>query len=380
MKKNNKLRNTIFLSALALVIIVSLLPLYVKKALFYTTPDIDDYKIFANRVIKIGDYEPWQKSEEYNKHQIPADKLHDIEKLKTVALFIAQDNKILHEQYWDDYDENSISNSFSVAKSIVSLMIGIAVEEGKIESIDDPVGKYVKHFNSEKNMKLTIKDLLTMSSGLNWDESYSSPFSLTTEAYYGDSLPKLINQLDVVETPGKTFKYLSGNTELLAMVLSEATGKNISDYMSEKIWSKIGAHNDALWSLDSEGGFEKAYCCFNSNAPDFARIGQLVLNKGSWKGQRIISERYIEESFTAASYLKDKHDKPVDFYGLQWWIAEYKGHKVPYARGILGQYIIVIPDKQAVIVRLGEKRSKKKIDHHPTDIFTYLDIAFGMLK
>jgi len=125
---------------------------------------------------------------------------------------------------------------------------------------------------------------------------------------------------------------------------------------------------------------EKAYCCFNTNVRDFARLGQLILNKGMWNGNRIISEEYINEATTPKKNLLDKATGDiVDFYGFQWWIINYKGIQIPYMRGILGQYIFVIPDKNAVVVRLGHTRSKEIINHHPKDVYDYLEDAFLIL-
>ena len=360
---------------------ISFTPQYLVTAIRHGEPNIDDYKIFYNRTIQAGEYYPWQIAEDYNHYKLPDATRAIIEQYKPVAFLVIQDEKIKYEEYWDGYDEHSLSNSFSAGKSIVGLLIGIALDEGKIKSLDQPVGDFLSAFQKGRNAELTIRDLLTMSSGLNWDEAYSSPFSMTTKAYYGTDLPGLINSLEVVETPGKEFDYLSGNTEVLAMIIDAATGQKMADYASEKIWKHIGARYDALWCLDSEDGMEKAYCCFNSNVRDFARFGQLVLNNGKWNDKQIISEEYLKEATSPASYLIDKGDKkPITFYGFQWWVIHYKGHTIPYMRGILGQYVFAIPEKNAVVVRLGHERSKEYIGHHTKDVNQYLDAAFELLK
>ena len=355
------------------------MPSYVQQALIHQTPDIDDYTFFHNRTIEAGNPQPWPMSHQYNSYELSKEDRKAIESFEPVAYLIIQDGQILYEEYWDHYGPSSLSNSFSAGKSIVSLMIGIAIDEGYIESIDQKVMDFIPEYSKGKNKKLTIRNLLTMSSGLNWDEAYSSPFSMTTEAYYGTDLPGLIKSLDVIETPGKTFDYLSGNTEVLAMVIQAATGKTISEYASEKIWKKIGAENDALWSLDHENGMEKAYCCFNTNARDFARFGQLVLNQGKWDSTQIVSWDYLKEATSPATYLKDKKGNTLDYYGLQYWIADYQGMKIPYMRGILGQYIMPIKEKNAVVIRLGVERSKEYKNHHPLDIYLYLDVAMKIL-
>jgi CubicO group peptidase (beta-lactamase class C family) len=356
-------------------------PDYLKTALKYRTPDIDDYKIFENRTIKAGNYIPWEKASDYNKKEFSNETLNRLEEYDPVAFLIIQDNKIKYERYWKGYNENSLSNSFSMAKSIISLLIGIAVDEGKIQSLDQKVGDFIPEYKKSPNDVLTIRNLLSMSSGLDWDESYSSPFSVTTKAYYGDDLFSLIKDLKVVEKPGVKWKYLSGNTQVLAFVLKNATGMNVSDYASEKLWKPLGAKNDALWCLDKKDGMEKAYCCFNSNARDFARIGQMILDKGKFNDVEIISKKYIDQATKPVTDLVTDRGQIVDFYGLQFWILQHKGYKIPFARGILGQYIFVIPEKNAVVVRLGHKRSDKRSFHAeiPDDVYLIVDAAMEIL-
>jgi CubicO group peptidase (beta-lactamase class C family) len=337
-----------------------------------TGPSIDEHDIFESRQVAVGTYQAWEVDPLYNKYFNK--ELHiEIEKLNPAALVIVKHNKLIYEEYWDAYDENSLTNSFSVAKTFIGLLIGIALDEGKINSVDDPVANYLPEYKDHP--ELTIKHLLTMSSGINFDESYKSPFGHMAKAYYGTDIKKLNESYTVTETPGETWRYLGGNTIILSFILEKATGKTISEYMSEKVWKPIGAKNPALWSLDKKDGREKAYCCFYSNAQDFARIGQLYLNKGLWNNQRIITEKYIDESTNAAYTLKDDKNKPVDFYGYQIWTDFYKEMDVFYARGIQGQFIIMIPDRQLVIVRLGHERGPNLENHHPSDLYTYIDFA-----
>ncbi len=335
-------------------------------------PTIDDYTIFNNRKIPTGKYQPWKISKNYNKKS-DEKLLKKMEKFDPAAYLVVKDDKIIYEKYWDNYNANSLTNSFSVAKTFIGLLIGIALDEGKINSVNDPVAKYLPQYKNHP--ELTIKDLLTMSSGINFDESYKSPFGYMAKAYYGTDLKKLTDKYTVTETPGKTWRYLGGNTIILSFILDKVTNMSVSEYMSKKVWQPIGAKNAALWTLDHKDGSEKAYCCFYANARDFARIGQLYLNNGVWNNQQIITKKYIDATITPAYYLKDKNNKPVDFYGYQMWITYYKNLNIYYARGIQGQFIIVIPQKNLVIVRLGHKRGKNLPNHHPADLYTYIDFA-----
>ncbi|KAB2871077.1 MAG: serine hydrolase [Bacteroidales bacterium] len=354
---------------------------FIIRALIYQHVNIDDYTLFHNRTVKKGIEQPWAVSTSYNTYNLSEDQLKYFDQFKTVAYLVIKDTAILSETYWDGYGQNSISNSFSMAKSIVSLLVGCAVQDGFIKSIDEPIGNYLPEFKEGDKGKVTIKHLLTMSSGLSWDESYSSLFSLTTKGYYGKDLPILVLNQEAIKEPGKLFEYRSGDTQLLSLIVEKATGKHLADYASERIWSKIGAENDALWCLDRKDGVEKAFCCFNSNARDFARFGQLILNNGQWNGEQIISSDYLKESFTPADYLIDSESgKPCNFYGYQWWMINFDGYDVIYARGILGQYIFAIPELNAVIVRLGHIRNNSKVNGHPEDVHMYLKFGIDIVK
>ena len=344
---------------------------YIYKTLIYTYPGIDDISIFNTRIINDSGPQPWPVSIQYNKIKLSDELNNELNRNESVAFLVIKNDSILYEQYWDNYVQNSLSNSFSVSKSIVSVLVGIAIRDGLI-SLDDSVGKYIPEFKNGANGKLKVRHLLTMSSGLNWDESYNSLFSLTTKAYYGSNLKKLVTGLKVIEEPGKKFRYLSCNTVLLSMIITKASGMKISDYAARYLWKPIGATQPAYWSLDRQDGIEKTYCCFYSNARDFAKIGKLYLNNGMWNGHMIVPYNYINESIVSNGCV-DENGKPVDFYGYHWWLMTFKGHKVFYARGILGQYIIIIPDENIIIVRLGKIRGEKDKNNNYSDMITYTD-------
>ena len=370
-----------FLSILLalLLIVIVFMPSHYRKALLYGYVNIDDYRIFENRVVQNDHPIPWTKDSTYNIQKISPEYLLAFDTFGTTAFVVIRDNKLIHEEYWDGASDTSRSNSFSAAKSIVSLLIGCLLDEGKIKSLEQPVTDFLPGFKNSNGYTLRIKDLLTMSSGLDWDEGYSSLFSPTTKAYYGSDLANQMLNLTVVTEPGKKFDYQSCNTQLLAMIVSSASGKTVSEYASEKLWKPLGAEHPALWSLDKEDGLEKAYCCFNSTATDFARIGQMVLDSGQFNNRQIISKEYLKQATVSASWLKGEEGDSLDYYGYQFWMLTHEGHKIVYARGILGQYIFIIPSLSAVVVRLGTERSKVILRHVPSDIFTYLDAAFELI-
>lgn len=346
---------TVFLMANVVLLVCG--KIFFWKALIYNYVNIDDYHIFENRIVKTSSPVEWNVGVDYNKKEISDRLMKQLTDYRSVAFLIIKDDSLSYEKYWDGYSDSSLSSSFSMAKSIVSMMIGVALKERKIKNLDEPVANYLAEFKDEAKSKITIRHLLMMSSGLDWDEGYASLFSPVTEAYYGKDLYPLITRLRAKEAPGKFWEYKSCDTQLLGFILEKATGESLSDYCSKKIWGVIGARHHATWSLDHKNGHEKAYSAFNSNARDFARLGKLYLQKGNWSGVQVVDTAYAEAS-THPNNLPDKETGiPNDVYGLQWWITKSGIHDVFYARGILGQYVIVIPDMKIIVVRLGHVRS-----------------------
>ena len=344
-----------------------------------TGPTIDDYTKFENRRVKAGAYRPWKLSADYNKKELSPEILKKIEQYEPAAFLVIKNNKIVFEKYWENYSDSSYTNSFSMAKSITGILTGIAIDKGLISSVNDPVAKYLSEYAHQP--KLTIKDLLTMSSGIDFGESYKDPFGFMAKAYYGSDIKKLtLSKTVFSDEPGKIFKYQGGNTLLLSFIIEQTSGMTLSDFASEYLWKPCGAKYDALWSLDKKDGLEKAYCCFYSNARDFARFGRLFLQNGEMFGKQIVSEQYVKESITPASYLTDQNGEKVTYYGYQWWIGSYKDFDFYFMRGILGQYVICIPSKNIIIVRLGKKRSKKYLNHHPTDVYDNIEAALALTE
>ena len=360
---------------------------YLRQALLNQHPKIDQYRIFENRVVEAGNPQPWTFSENYNQLSIPEQYIEDFEKLGTVAYVIIQNGELLFEQYWDDFSPQSHSNPFSMAKSVVSLAVGCAIDDGFIRDVNQPVSDFFPQFTGYNGKTMTLRHLLTMSAGLDFQESYSSPFSPTTKLYYGNDLDKITFGMNSIAEPGVNFIYQSGVTQLLAYIVEKATGENISSYVSRKLWTPLQAEENALWSLDHKDGMEKAYCCFNTNARDFARLGQLILNKGKWNGKQIISPHYLREATTADKNLIDKECHKPDCndtnkqYGYQFWLLERQGKNIPYMRGLQGQYVFIIPERNAVVVRFGRARMKKYTEdqHYPADIDIWLNAAYDIL-
>ncbi len=366
----------------AVIIAYLCLPFYAKKALIYWFPTIDDLNIFEHATVHAPDscWE-WAISDKYNSYKLSKKDSAYIDDMKTVSFLVIRNDSILYETYRGGWNDTLTSNLFSATKSIVGMLVGIAMDEGKIGSVDDKVMKYIPEYNRGRQKDITIRNLLTMSAGMDWDEAYASLFSVTTHGYYGNDLYKLIMGLDIVDTPGVQYSYRSGETQLLSFVLEAATGETISKYAEKKLWQPMMAGQDAFWLLDKKDGDEKSFCCFHTTARDAARFGRLMLNMGNWNGRQLVSRKYMEEALAPASYLKDQWGKdPLTYYGYQTWIMNYNGERCPYFRGMLGQYIIAIPSKNAVVVRLGHKRSREYVKELTTDIIQYMEIAEKILQ
>lgn len=340
---------------------------YLFKAAYYNFSAIDDYTIFKNNTVAKAKLEkPWPLANQYNKQAYPDSLNNLLEELRTVGVLMIKNDSILFEKYWDGYSDSSLSGSFSVAKSITSILIGVALKEGKIKSVNQAVGEFIPAFAEGDKAAVKIKDLLTMSSGTDWNESYWNPLAVTAEAYYGSDLVKTATEVKMDTQPGTFHKYKSGDTQLLGLILEKVTGKKLSEYAAEKLWQPLGASHDALWSTDGTNGNTKAFCCFNTNARDFARIGKFMLDSGKINGVPVIDSAYWKQSITACN-IKDEKGLDCIYYGYQWWI-DPQHPEIFYARGILGQYIIAIPSKKIVIVRLAHKASKERVLTVPKEV------------
>ena len=341
-----------------------------------TTADITDYKYFDNiNIPKSEKPEPWPIHNDFNSVK-STDKLNSIHKrLGTVAYLIIKNDSLWYEKYFDGYNEKSYSNSFSIAKSIVTAVLGRAIDEGYIENLNQKVGDFIPQYKTGLASKLTVGDLSSMSSGMKWTENYTNVFGVTARAYVGTGLEELIKSRPIIREPGQSFKYLSGDTQLLAMTIERATGQKLSSLVYDWFWNPIGAENNALWQVDNlKTNTEKAYCCFNSNARDFAKFGKLFKDYGKWNGKKLLDSSFVKK---ATSKRFDKSP----YYGYGFWLGNHKGMDYFSMRGHLGQYVIVFPKQNIIIVRLGKTNDKKtETDIYPKDLMIYMEESLKMTK
>ena len=336
------------------------------------TAFISDYEYFDNREIKSANPQPWALHKQYNTID-ESDKLKELnDERKTKSFLVIKNDSILFEKYYDGHKQTDISNSFSVAKSIVTSMMGKAIMEGKIKSLDQPVSDFFEEYKNGLASELTVGDLASMSSGMKWNEKYYSVINITSESYFTDDLRSVILGQEIENKPGKGFRYSSGDTQLLAMIIEKATGTSLSNYLSQKFWDPMGAENLALWQIDSEeSGMEKAYCCIAATARDFARFGKLYIDKGKWGDTKILDSSFVELSLNPVF-----DDSP--FYGYGWWLYEFEGKKVFTMNGHRGQFVISFPDENIIIVRQGDFNNKGRVREGSGDLYQYISEGYKL--
>jgi CubicO group peptidase (beta-lactamase class C family) len=383
-KKSRRLRKVISGVIIAFIVLASfygamyLLTPYsgFARALIWMEADIKDYEKFPARIMNnappVFNFEKVDAhtqgeylrlldtlaSQQSSERTIPTTSFNELlASTQTTAFLVIKDDRLIYENYFNGYKRDSINTSFSVAKSFVSALVGIAIDEGLIDSVDDPITKYIPELENKDSRYsvITIENLLAMASGLKYIEEDNNPFSDDAKTYYDPNLRAVALSAVIEEEPGKTFHYNNYNYLLLGIILERATGIPVAKYMEEKLWKPLGMEAPATWSLDSEAsGFEKMESGINARAIDFAKFGRLYLNNGTnLNGQQIISEKWVKTSTTPNS----TSDPSIEYqYG--WWI--YPGQEGFdddnnhfFARGNFGQFIYIIPEERLIIVRHG---------------------------
>ena len=370
----------IILLFLALFVTLSLFnsPTYAWRLLRYGQSDIGDTAVFPERPILNGEtvsfisrrnegipYEVEYLYRDETRKEVLDDLL---QRTGTRAFLIIKEDELIRETYLDSSRE-SINTSFSSAKSFNSALIGAAIAEGKIGSVNDPVIQYIPEIAGRGLDQLTIRDLLLMNSGIRYVEGgelpfYYAPFADDALTYYPPDLREVTLHVEASGAPiGEAFRYNNYHPLLEGLILERVTGMTVAQYMQEKFWKPMGAEFPASWSLDSEeNGFEKMESGINARAIDFARFGLIFLHNGYWNGVQILPESWVRESTeplrpdprtweTFPSWLDYG-----GYYKYHWWgINNTDGSYDFCAQGRYGQIIYVAPRKNAVLVRLGDE-------------------------
>lgn len=334
---------------------------------------IDDGKHFPSHTISKGNSKPWPADLNYNKKPLSPELEKHLKVTESVSFLVIQHGKILQERYWDGYQKNTASNSFSIAKTVNVLLLGKAIDDGRITGLHQKFSDFYPDFaEKEFGNNLTLGNLASMEAGLDWKENYKNPFSPNAAAYYGFSLADVVFQKQFKQNPGEKFEYQSGASQLLGFAVGRAVGMPLASYASTKLWKPLGMEQNAEWSTD-QTGVEKSFCCIQSNARDFAKIGSLLLNKGKFQEIPLIDENFVNHMITPT-------ENSNGVYGLGIWINNDTKIRHYYLRGLYGQYVIIIPEYDMIIVRLGNKEGEEKDSkNRPKEVEFYISegLKFG---
>jgi len=387
MKKLIKYFAIVLLSILGIIVLilatlsVKYSPRYVYRLARYHVADVYDYMQFENRVIEASD-RAFSFSRNLDENYVQS-LFHDrvvasgfgsfdewAEKSQTTALIMIRRDTIVYEKYFNGFSRDSYFHSQSMAKSIISMLIGFALEDGYIQSIDDPMTDYIPELleRDKRFGEITIKNLMMMRSGLAYNEAFlpgigiHAPWHDEAVGYYHGNVRKLLlKKVKVSEEPGKKFQYNNYNTSYLGLIIERASDRSVSQYLEDKLWSRIMEY-DALFSIDSrKSGFEYMPSRLIARAIDYARFGRLLLDEGIWNGEQIISKEWIRESTledktVSRDYYPDWMGAGCQrtYYKYQWW-----GHTNCdssyqfFASGNLGQEIYILPREDIIIVHCG---------------------------
>lgn len=383
-KKIIKNKKMLFLSGVAMILfgflIVSALicsPTFVLRLLTHFDSNIKDYEIFPSKLISKGDtvyqytYDlntelahldiPYQNSKGNHVEK----NLSDFVSLTgSTSFLVVKNDKIVYEQYANGYTKDSINTSFSAAKSIDSLLIGKAIEDGFIENENQSIADYIKEFKNTDMQKITIKDLLTMRSKISYEESGFLWFRDDAYTYWMPDLRTLaLNHRTQTDKYNGRMHYNNYHPLLLGIILERSTGMSVSKYFEKSFWSKIGAEYDASWSLDShKTQFEKMESGINFRSIDFIKIGSMLLHNGEWNGQQIINRNWINKS-TVVNFPIDENEYKGTFlegrnigYGYMWYSTPSLKSGLDFmAWGKYNQILYVSPANNVVILRTGAK-------------------------
>lgn len=347
-------------------------PDYMYRVLINGESKVTDYQFFPERLIQRST-DPYDYQYEIDKNmgklaciytdldgeQHTEPLLSILKNNDTTSIIVIQDDTVQYEKYLNGYSKDSVQTSFSSVKSVVSLLVGAAIEDGYIESVDQHISDFIPEFKNTDFESITIKNLLMMRSNIKYVEGLAW-FTDDAKTYYMPDLRNLaLHHITIDRDYSGQFHYNNYHPLLLGIVLERSTGQSVSDYFYKKIWNKIGAEHDASWSLDSaETGFEKMESGLNFRSLDYAKIGSMLLHRGTWNGQSIINDAWINESAFAGKPLgsddnKFLSNKNIGYQYMWYSVKNDKGGQDFFAAGKYGQYLYISPENNVVIVRTG---------------------------
>lgn len=275
-----------------------------------------------------------------------------IEKNHIGGVLVLQNDKILLEAYGEHTTDTTVWTSFSVAKSVSSMLLGAALKDGSIESMEDPLEKYIPELKYEDYGKVTVRQLLTMTSGIAWNEDYADENSDVAQMYQAECegneahILTYMKSLKFKHNPGSRWNYSTGETDLLGILIQKATGKNLAEYLSEKIWKPWGMESQAYWLADECSNLSIGGSGISATLRDYGRIGSLMLHQGKRDGENLLAEEWVQD----ATSLLIKTGEDNSGYGYLWWLDKEGNYM---AVGIFGQMVYINPEKNLVIAQFA---------------------------
>ncbi|MCI5059186.1 MAG: beta-lactamase family protein [Flavobacteriales bacterium] len=360
------------------------------RTIFRNGPELNDYRFFPN-----AELEP-DKTTFYFEENIqnavgdkiivtPINKNHQkisprslnqhFDESPVVGMLIIRNDTIVYEKYDPDFGQDFHYASFSMIKSLgLSPLLAITVEEGFVESLNDPVTKYIPELKFKPDFdKVTLQHLLDFKGGIQEGKNAAFPFSSQTRGYYGRHLEKQFEKMKIGREPGTSYKYsMTAESHLLGEVIRRTTGKDIEALFQEKIWSKIGTEDIAIWSKDRAQGQVKSFCCFHAKSRDYARLGRLFLNQGKWEDEQILPEFWINDIYGCVDECDSRYEIAATEinrdYNYSHWFLGTKGYGEIKASGLFGQYVYVFPRENTLMItftnRVGLSRGVYQVDIH----------------
>jgi CubicO group peptidase (beta-lactamase class C family) len=351
---------------------------YVVKFTRHGVPDVYDYKIFNNATLvapqkhfefkqipnftlppadlwACGEKPGYKLAAGYNPEQF-------LDESGTLALIVIRRDTVLYEYYANGHSRESVSTVFSITKSFLSTLVGMAIDEGKIKSVDQPVSDFIPAFAEGDFAKINIGHLLQMTSGIKFGD-HDNIIKLGY-LYYTRNQERLVKHLKIQHEPGTNFSYSSMSSLLLGYCLQKATGERVSDYLQKKIWTPLGMENNGFLALDHESGMAKTYGGIAASAIDLAKLGRLFLNNGNWNGEQI-----VPTCWTSACRTRAEGEGKAWNYANHWWLDTYGGIVSAenkndfFAGGFRGQVIYVNPEDSTIIVRVGTSEEDIRWGH-----------------
>jgi CubicO group peptidase (beta-lactamase class C family) len=327
---------------------------------------IDDFRLQKTRIVKKGRPQTWKKHADYNKVPLSPEirQLHD--SLQSLAFLVIKDGKLIQERYFREGGPDHATGMWSVTKSFTAMMVLKAIEEGRIDNLDDPLTQYLPDWTITQDPALTLKHLGSMNTGLFWDEQAHDPLALITKLNFTSDLEAFVlEDMYAIGPPGSKQHYNSGGTQTLGLVLDRILqNTTISEYFATRFWQPLGCENHGQFLIDGQG-FEKTFGGMVSTARDLSKFGQLLLNRGQWQGKQLLSEASILQLTTKP------YNNTTYTFGL--WTGAYEDTPFYYLSGFLGQVCIAVPEHGLVITRLGHKATAKPhLEAVSPDVYTYI--------